>query len=386
MTTEQSRFVVVGAGLAGAATGWQLAAAGHDVTVVERGRPADRAGSSHGSARIFRHAYPSELYTRLVRRSRRLWSLLESLSGRQLISPTGSLDFGTLREPDQLARTLERVGVEHELLDPDQAAGRWPQFVFDSPVLWHADAGVIDAENAVGSMLDQARAHGARVATGWELDSVGRTVTGYEVRSRDGRALDAERLVVAAGGWLPRLLGSLGLPGSFLDRFPALEVRQEQAYHFPYLDNPGGEASIPWPTFIHKSEAMQTYGLPGGRDADYRGQKVAEYNGGRVLPSAAEQDGTVSAANRERVVEYVRRHLPGVAPRSYAETTCIFTNTPTQDFVLDRCEGITVLSPCSGHGAKFAPLIGAHAAAMAAASGDEAGRVLVPEEWLVRAA
>ena len=383
MSREQSRFVVVGAGLAGASTAWQLAAAGAEVTVLERGLPANPAGSSHGSARIFRHAYPWELYTRLVKRSRALWSLLESAGGRELISSTGALDFGTLREPEQLAGILARVGVEHELLDRDEAAARWPQFRFDSRVLWHPDAGVIDAESAVGSMLDQARAHGARVETGWELRSAGRSASGYDLVGSDGRSVAAERVVVAAGGWLPRLLGSLGLPRGFLDRFPALEVRQEQAYHFPYLDAPGSQPPGPWPTFIHKSEPIQTYGLPGGRDAGFRGQKVAEYNGGKVLPSAAEQDGKIDPANRERVVEYVRRHVPGVAPQPYAETTCLFTNTPTQDFVLDRCEGITVVSPCSGHGAKFAPLIGAYAAAVASASGDEAGRVLVPEEFLV---
>jgi sarcosine oxidase len=384
VSTEQSGFVVVGAGLAGAATAWQLAAAGREVTVLERGVPADPAGSSHGSARIFRHAYPSELYTRLVRRSRALWSELESLAGTQLITPTGSLDFGTLRAPEELAAILERVGVEHELLDLDQAAARWPQFTFDSSVLWHPDAGVLDAQSAVGSMLDQARAHGASVVTGWDLRSISRAVRGFELASQDGRTVTAERVVVAAGGWLPRLLGSLGLPRAFLERVPHLEVRQEQAYHFPYLDDPPDPAAAaPWPTFIHKSEPIQTYGLPGGPDAGFRGQKVAEYNGGKVLPSAAEQDGTIDPANRERVVGYVRRHVPGVSPQPYAETTCLFTNTPTQDFVLDRCDGITVVSPCSGHGAKFAPLIGAYASAMAAASGDAAGRLFVPEDFLV---
>ena len=380
---EQSRFVVVGAGLAGASTAWHLAAAGSEVTVLERGRPADPAGSSHGSARIFRHAYPTELYTRLVRRSRPLWSLLESVSGKQLISPTGALDFGTLREPEQLAEVLARVGVEHELLDRDAATARWPQFTFDSSVLWHPDAGVIDAEGSVGCMLDQAQAHGARVLTGWELRSISRTAHGYELTGHDGRSVAAEHVVVAAGGWLPRLLGSLAIPSGFLDRFPQLEVRQEQAYHFPYLDGPGAQPAGPWPTFIHKSEAIRTYGLPGGRDAGFRGQKVAEYNGGKVLPSAAEQDGVIDPANRERVVQFVRDHVPGLSPQPYAETTCLFTNTPDQDFVVDRCEGVTVVSPCSGHGAKFAPLIGAYASAMASASGPEAGRVLVPEAFLV---
>jgi sarcosine oxidase len=146
-------------------------------------------------------------------------------------------------------------------------------------------------------------------------------------------------------------------------------VRQEQAYHFPYRKDL--EWPLPdWPTFIHKSPQIQTYSLPGGRDAEFRGQKLAEYNGGRILPSAADQDGLIDPANRARIVDYVNRYLPGLIPEPYAETTCLFTNTPTEDFIIDRADGITLLSPCSGHGAKFAPLIGRLAAD--AASGKQA--------------
>lgn len=60
------------------------------------------------------------------------------------------------------------------------------------------------------------------------------------------------------------------------------------------------------------------------------------------------------------------RYLPGLDPTPYAETTCLFTNTPTEDFIIDRVDNITLLSPCSGHGAKFAPVIGQLAADLAA--------------------
>lgn len=133
---------------------------------------------------------------------------------------------------------------------------------------------------------------------------------------------------------------------------------------------------------VHKTDTIQTYGLPGGRDADFRGQKLAEFNGGKLLPSAAEQDGIVDNANRQRVIDYATRYLPGVEPEPYAETTCLFTNTPTEDFVFDRCQNITVVSPCSGHGAKFAPLIGVLAAAAATAENDDAGRATLPKRFL----
>ena len=69
------------------------------------------------------------------------------------------------------------------------------------------------------------------------------------------------------------------------------------------------------------------------------------------------------------MVDYVRRYLPGLDPEPYAETTCLFTNTPNEDFIIDRVDNLTILSPCSGHGAKFAPLIGQWAADLATGAG-----------------
>lgn len=363
---DSIEYVVVGAGLSGAATAWHLAARGHGVALLERTTPANDAGSSHGSARIFRYAYPEEFYTGLVQEAKAGWDELARLSGKQLITPTGAVDYGAIRQPERLAAVLAARGIDHELLTPAAASRRWPQIAFDTPVLWHPDAGVIDAHESVAAMVDQAVVNGAELHTNWAVASITGSAGAYVLTSEDGRTLRAANVIVAAGGWLPQLLGSLALPSSFLAGMPPIEVRQEQAYHFPYVD---GTDPSTWPTFIHKREGWQAYGLPGGRDAGFRGQKVAEYNGGKILPSAAEQDGRISPDNRQRVIDYVAQYLPGLVPEPYAETTCLFTNTPTEDFILDRAEGITILSPCSGHGAKFAPLIGQLAADLATGAG-----------------
>lgn len=377
-TSAHTHYAVIGAGLAGAATAWQLAAAGHDVVLLEQQEtPAGDAGSSHGSARIFRYPYADPFYVNLVKRSAPLWSALEEQLGEELITTTGGVDFGEVRDPALLARILEQEGIDHELLSAEQAADRWPQFGFDSPVLWQPQAGVIDAERTVQGMVRLAEQAGAELRTSWEVREVSRDGRGYVLRSASGESIGAERVVVTAGGWLPALLGRLGLPPAFLQALPEFQVRQEQAYHFPYQEQQGS-----WPVFVHKNSEIQTYGLPGGRDAEFRGQKVAQFNGGRVLPSAGEQDGVADGANRSRMIDYVSRHLPGVVPEPYAETTCIFTNTPDEHFLFERCEGITVVSPCSGHGAKFAPLIGVLAAAAASASDEDAARTLLPEVFM----
>ena len=373
-----SEYVVVGAGLAGAAAALALATRGENVTVLERHTPANGRGSSHGSARILRYAYPERLYTELVVRARHLWDEIQCLGETTLISSTGALDHGQERHLTQLVDALTHAGVEHEVLDASGAEARWPQFHFDSDVLWHPAAGVIDSERAVTTMLDLARATGrARILENWEATEVTkRSAGGLRVTSATGETVEGKRVIVAAGAWLPVLLQKLDLPSGFLSSLPKFEVRQEQAFHMPYREaNANGYPIHEWPTFIHKSNELSTYGLPGGRDAGSRGQKLAQFNGGRLLGSALDQDGRITDEMRTRMVEYAKRYLPGLVPVPYAETTCLFTNTPTDDFVIDEASGIVVVSACSGHGAKFAPLLGKFAADLATGSGK------VPEQF-----
>ncbi|MGO3886109.1 MAG: FAD-dependent oxidoreductase [Mycetocola sp.] len=362
-TTESARYVVIGAGLSGASAAWRLAQSGEDVAILERDVPASHLGSSHGSARIFRYAYSDLFYTRLVVQAADGWKELEAAAGTQLITPSGSLDFGVARRPHALAGILAEADVEHSLLSSAEAEERWPQMRFDTDVLWHPGAGVIDAESSVNAMVSLAVAVGARLHTGWDVSRVERGTTGYIVTSATGQRIHAEQVIVAAGGWLPSLLGGLDLPSDFIGQVPELEIRQENAFHYPYRDTADAHEPAPgeatsWPTFIYKGEDIQTYSLPGGRDADFRGQKIAEYNGGKTIPSALAQDGVIDPANRERVTRFVRQFTPGMTPEPYAETTCLFTNVPRDDMIIDRADGITILSPCSGQGAKFAPLLG----------------------------
>lgn len=373
-----SEYLIIGAGLAGAAAAWQLADRGATVTVLERSTPANEEGSSHGSARIFRYAYPTQLYTDLVVRSKAGWEELEARSGKPLITPTGAVDFGEIRDPAGLARVLEQAGIEHELLSRAEAQTRFPQFNFDTEVLFHPGAGVLDAQETVAAMLDLAVATGnAQLRTDWEVASLTRTPTGgITAHSATGDTATGTKVIVAAGGWLPHLLADLALPQSFLSSFPALEVRQEQAFHMPWRDADAAGNTYPaWPTFIHKQPGFQTYGLPGGRDAGFRGQKMAQFNGGPIIPSAVDQDGQIDPEMRRTMVAYAERFLPGVLPEPYAETTCLFTNTTNEDFVIDECDGVIVLSACSGHGGKFAPLLGELAADLATGAG------AVPEEF-----
>lgn len=165
---DTTDFLVVGAGLAGAATAWRLAQRGLPVTLVEREVPASERGSSHGSARILRFAYPELDYVQLVQGEMPGWRELEGIRGVPLLTPTQVLDFGARRDPRTLAAVLARARVPHNWFHRAKCRERWPGIAADTDVLVH-DGAVIDAHAAVEAMVAAAAAEGAQIRAGWAL-------------------------------------------------------------------------------------------------------------------------------------------------------------------------------------------------------------------------
>jgi sarcosine oxidase len=343
---ERVDVAVVGGGLMGAAAAWAATRRGLSVALHEQFEPGHTRGSSHGSARIVRRGYSDALYTRLTGEAFELWREVELAADARLLRMLGGLDHGPNRTA-LVANLLAAAGISHEVLAAGDAEARWPGMHFTGPVVYHPQAGTMDADRAVAALLDLARRagattqHGSRVAT---VEAVGDEYAA--VRLADGRELEARCAVVAAGAWVEALLGAAL-------RLPPLAVTQQQVFHFPRRD----EAVAPWPSVIHQ-DAMEVYHLAGGRDGGREdARKVAEHMNGAVTTADA-RDGVVDARVRDRIVRYVTEWLPELVPIPQGEATCLYTTSPSEDFLVDRAGPIVVCSPCSGHGAKFAPLIG----------------------------
>jgi monomeric sarcosine oxidase len=352
MGADRVDVVVIGAGLAGSAAAWALTRRGRSVVLLEAFQPGHRRGSSHGSARIFRRAYPDALYVRLTGEAQRLWRQLADEAGEELILTTGGIDFGPAREQEKMHQVLRASGVPVELLPPAAAAERWPGVVFGHvPVMFQPDAGVIDTERAMGAMRALAQARGARIHYGSPVLSVSASAAGAVVRTAD-QSWHAPAVVVAAGAWLEPLLGGQVL-------LPPLVVTQQQTFHFAPRASTGSR-----PVFIYRGDVAM-YGLLAGRDGEVPGAiKIGEHGHGLVT-TGDDRDGIVSPAGREEVRAFVRETLEDVDPDPVGELTCLYTSTATEDFILDRQGPFVVCSACSGHGAKFAPLTGEIAADLA---------------------
>jgi monomeric sarcosine oxidase len=344
--------VIIGAGLAGSATAWALARRGRSAVVLEAFQPGHRRGSSHGSARIFRRAYPDPLYVRLTGEAQRLWRQLADEAGEELVLTTGGLDFGPAGEQEKMHEILRSFGVPVELLPPAAAAERWPGVAFgNDPVMFQPDAGVIDAERAMVAMRALAEAHGVQIHYGSPVLNVSASEAGAVVRTAD-RSWHAPAVVVAAGAWLEPLLGAQ-VP------LPPLVVTQQDALHFAPRASAG-----PRPAFIYRGE-VAIYGLMAGRDGEVpEAIKVGKHDYDTIT-TGDDRDGIVNPAVRKEIRAFVRERLEDLDPDPVGELTCLYTSTATEDFILDRRGPFVVCSACSGHGAKFAPLTGEMAADLA---------------------
>jgi monomeric sarcosine oxidase len=346
MRAEQADVVIIGAGLAGSAAARALASRGRSVVLLEAFQPGHRRGSSHGTARIFRRAYPDPFYVRLTGQAQVLWRRLADEAGEELVTTTGAIDYGPAGLQEKMYEILTGFGVPAELIPAAAAAERWPGLSFGpDPVMFHPDGGVIDPERAMAAMRAIAAARGAQVCYGTPVLRVEADGEGAAVHTAD-RSWRAPVVVLAAGAWLEPLLGGQ-VP------LPPLVVTQEEAFHFAQRPPAGA-----WPTFIYYGDGVM-YGLPAGRDGEVPGAvKVGAHHGGGRITTGDDRDGIVRPEARERAIGFVRDWLPGLDPAPAGEVTCLYTSTGNEDFILDRHGPFVVCSPCSGHGAKFAPLTG----------------------------
>lgn len=342
---------IAGLGAMGSAAAWQLAVRGQRVIGFDRFRPPHAMGSSTGRSRIIREAYfENPGYVPLVRRAYELWADLEARSGQPLLRRTGGLVIGPENGPlvTGALASARLHGVAHETLAAADIRARFPAFQPGPGMagVLEARAGVLMPEDAIGAMLQEAARAGAELrydepVVSWAPDGDGvRVVTA-------GGVVHASRLILSAGAWMTSL-AACSLPLT-VTRQVMFWVRPDGD---PGLFHPGRFPVWLWET----GEGPVWYGFPDLGD----GPKVARHHGGLVTTAAAVAR-DVATEEAAPVQAFLARAIPLLNGPVRDARVCLYTNTPDEDFVLDRhpdCPAVLLASPCSGHGFKFAPTIG----------------------------
>lgn len=348
--------VVIGAGVFGAWTAYQLRLTGASVLLLDAYGPGNSRASSGGESRIIRLGYgPDEIYSRSTQRSLVLWQQLFEKTDN-LFWKTGVLWLAHAQDPycEATLATLHRLNANYEKLDHDELARRFPQLDV-GPISWgilEPDSGILMARRAVQAVVAQARADGVDYVE----EAVTPPTTNHaklnSVQTTLGREIVAERFVFACGPWLPKLfpelLGEL------------IHVTRQEVFFFGV---PSGDVSFnqgALPAWIDFNDLV--YGLP---NLDGRGFKLAiDAHGAEFDPDTGERLVTSAGLNAAR--EYLARRLPRLANAPVTETrVCQYENTSNGDFLIDKhpgFENVWLVGGGSGHGFKHGPSVGEYAA------------------------
>jgi sarcosine oxidase len=346
---------VIGLGAMGSAALASLAGRGRRVVGIDRYAPGHDRGSSHGGSRVIRLGYfehPS--YVPLLRAAYPLWRELETRSGRPLLTITGIIEIGT-PDSDLVAGTLRSSrlhGLAHDILDAQSLMERFPAFRLPKDFIgvFQPEGGFLRPEPAVEAMLALARGAGAELAVEEQVLAVEPHRGGVRVTTERG-TVHAGCAIVAAGPWLKSLLPDLPVP--------IRVTRQVLGWFKPRTERDAALfAPGRFPVFLLQNRHGIYYGFPADGAA---GVKVSKHHHFDEAVDPDRYDRNVSPDDEAAIRAVLTAHLPGADGALLAAKTCLYTMTPDGDFLIDRLPGhpqIIVASPCSGHGFKFAPVIG----------------------------
>jgi sarcosine oxidase len=353
MPAEDARVVVVGLGAMGSAACYHLARRGVEVVGIDAFDVPHARGSSHGESRIIRACYFEHPdYVPLLARAFELWHELARESGRPVIQITGGLFIGDAGSP-LVSGSLDAGrahGIPHQHLTGHDLRRRFPQFAVSGGMeaVFEPGAGLVRPEEAIAAHVALAARHGARVYSGeqvvdWQTAGGGVTVT------TRARTIRADALILCVGAWTGHLVAALA---------PRLTVTR-QAMVWVEPDDPGSLSPSMFPVWAMQHDAADFhYGFPLIDAA--RGLKLGRHVPGPIVDPDT-FDRAPSTDDGEEARSFLRRYIPGADGPVRDVATCLYTSSPDGHFIVDRHPSqarVHIACGFSGHGFKFAPVIG----------------------------
>ena len=345
--------IVAGVGAMGSAACWHLARRGQRVLGLDRFDIPNSMGSSHGVNRIIRLAYfehPS--YVPLLRRAYALWRETEQRFGEQLLYVTGSLDIG---RPDSRLVTgslasCREYNLPHDVLESREVHRRYPGYgVIDGHIaVSQPDGGFVAAERAIVAHVSLAIAagaeiHGREAITGYDILGSG------NVRVSTSRgSYEARRLILATGGWI----------GDHVPQLKEKAVAERQVLGWFQPKVPEHYRLGRFPVSIWLTDAGHYYQFPTWQ---VPGFKIGIHHHLREYSHADAIAREPTLRDEEALRAGLRQCFPDADGPALSLRVCHYTNTPDEHFVIDTLPGlpsVVIASPCSGHGFKFASVMG----------------------------
>ena len=344
--------IVIGVGGMGSAAVYHLARRGLQVLGLEKHTIPHEMGSSHGYSRMIRYTlqeHPS--YVPLVRRSYELWHEMEETAGEELMVTTGSIRAGAPNSPFFLnaQEACDLHSIPYEILTASEVNKRFPGYRFPEEIssVYQADGGFLLPERCILTHVQAAERAGADVHSQETVLDWGVRGDGVQVRT-DRDTYTAARLVVTAGPWAANLVPELA----------AYAVPERQVMGWFQPKRPELYAAEAFPVFGVFTEEGRYYGFPSHAVPGFKIGR-AHHLLQKVDPDAIDRE--VHPEDEDILRQVVNRYFPLAAGKLLDGKTCMYTNTPDEHFMIGTLDGqpqVSVAAGFSGHGFKFASVIG----------------------------
>ncbi|MCY4538732.1 MAG: N-methyl-L-tryptophan oxidase [Chloroflexi bacterium] len=349
--------IVIGIGAMGSAALYHLARRGWKALGIEQFEVPHEMGSSHGLTRIIRLAYYEDpSYVPLLRRAYELWDQLESEAGERLFYRTGSIDMGP-EDSDVFAGSLQSClehDLDYEVLNSRQLSERFPGYRLpgDTMAVYQPQGGLLVPERCIAAYARLAQRHGASIragerVSGWEVLDDERLC----VRTERGQ-YSADKLVVCGGAWAYKLIPALrgkAVP----ERQVLIWLRAKQ----PELFRP--ERFPVWNALVDEG---RYYGFPEfNPNGATPGMKFGRWHHREESCDPDTVDRGTYPEDEALLRQFAERYFPAGAGETLRMSTCMFTNTVDEHWVLDTLPGapqVSMAAGFSGHGFKMASVIG----------------------------
>jgi sarcosine oxidase len=322
-------IIVIGAGGVGSAAAYHCARDGKRVLLLEQFTVGHKRGSSHGGSRIIRYTHNKIEHADQMPETFDLWFDLEGESGAKLLTMTGGLFLSPEGEPwiSSAVEILQQLHFPHRILRGKEFAQAYPQF--NLPENWigveQEHSGILAAARAVAVMVSQAVKFGATVRELSPVAGITPDANGAVVRMETGETFSAERVIICAGPWASRFLGKL------VDFEIPLRVTPQQVAYFPVKDlNRFAVGRFPLFIFTH---SPQFYGFPIHERAGTIKISLENDNDRGINPDDPRE---VKQDLVKELCEVVGEYMNGVETTPVYVEPCLYTETPTRDFVIDR--------------------------------------------------
>lgn len=351
----KNSVVVVGGGIMGVMSAWHLQRMGHSVTLLEQTDVPNQWAASGDHLRVFRLTYGKDaFYTEMALKALPLWLELNTLSEEVILQQNGVLELSTKAngyEAQSLAVLKERK-LRFAKLDPAQVRKLYPMYNPKSFkwALFHPDGGMVWAARAVSAAVSLAQRKGVHVRSNIKVVSIQKDKNGIKsVKDAAGKTWEAEKFLFCGGYWSPELLKSYGIPFKI--------TRQEQLFLRP-LFNRGRYRPEHFPVFASLTQGF--YGFP----VHVQGFiKLGDHRKGpKVLKHDATQLRSLTPRFEKNCRAFLKKTIPELAKfEDFEGHVCWYDNTPDDDFIMDRLPDVPngyVAAGFSGHGFKFAPIVG----------------------------